>query len=90
MDNEQQLAAWQALSDGQKAALRASTRQSVADQGYEALAKRLLAVYAEAADVQKRMPHNGIRLKITRQLKTAKNAMGRFYKFPRIFNQHRD
>lgn len=87
---KQKLAAWQALSPAEKAALSASTRQSVADQGYETLAKRLLAVYAEAINVQKQSPHNGMRLKITRQLKTAKNAMGRFYKFPNLFNQRKD
>ncbi len=87
---KQKLAAWQALPPAEKAALSASTRRSVADQGYETLAKRLLAVYAEAINVQKQSPHNGMRLKITSQLKTAKNAMGRFYKFPNLFNQRKD
>lgn len=87
---QQKLALWQAMSPADKAALSAATRQSVADQGYETLAKNLLAVYDEAIATQKLSPHQGIRLKLSRQLKTAKNAVGRIYKFPNIFNQRKD
>lgn len=91
----QKLMAWKGLSPELKAAFSQSTRQSVANHSYEALASRLLEVYAEAAQVQKLTPRRSMPLKLTRQLKssmqntmqttkkTMQNTMGRIYKRPK-------
>ena len=83
----QKLKAWQALTPELKAAFSESTRQSVANHSYEALANNLLEVYAEAVEVHKLTPHRSLPLKLTRQLKS---AAARIYKRPKIFDKRKD
>lgn len=78
---QQKISAYQALPPEEKQRLAASTRQSVAKKGYEALAANLLAVYAEAAEHKKQTQDRPpLVLKIRRDLK---NAVGKIYKPPR-------
>lgn len=74
----QKLTAYLAMTPGQQAALSDSTRRSVQQKGYEALAANLLEVYRQAAEAHDTTPRPApLRLKARRQLK---NAVGRIYK----------
>lgn len=75
------LDAYLAMTPQQQADLRESTRQSVQQKGYEALAGNLLEVYRYAAEAHNTTPRPApLRLKARRQLK---NAVSRIYKRPR-------
>ena len=77
---KQKLSAWRALSAEDKAGLSASTRQSVAQKGYESLAENLLAVYQEAIEHRRQRsdtPKLGFKLR-----RGLNNAVGKIYKRP--------
>lgn len=78
---KQKLDAWRALSPEAKEHLAETTRNSVAQKGYESLAANLLAVYDEAIEHRRNRqdtPKLGFKLK-----RRLNNTVGKIYKRPR-------